>query len=129
MTLTLAGTSASRCSVRVGVTDDAGQYRITNLNPGTYSLNSRNRVTGSSRTCTHRLAVTGYDNSGTDQGDCEISGPSTIDVGTSATLCAPSYANTTYRWTGPNGFVSTSRCVNADDAGTYYLTMRNTSTG
>ena len=27
--------------VRVGVTDDAGQYRITNLNPGTYSLTFR----------------------------------------------------------------------------------------
>ena len=101
---------------------------ITVSEPGTYSLNSRNRVTGSSRTCTHRLIVTGYDG-GTATGECEISGPTTVGNGVSAALCAPSVANTTYRWTGPNGFVSTSRCINADDAGTYYLTMRNTSTG
>jgi len=109
-----------------GYTSSAGC--ITVSEPGTYSLNSRNRVTGSSRTCTRRLTVTGYD-TGTSQGECEISGPTTINVGTSATLCAPSYASTTYRWTGPNNFVSSSRCINADDAGTYYLTMRNTSTG
>ena len=132
-----SGQSATLCAPQDGLHDytwtgpngyASSAACITVSNPGTYSLNSRNRVTGSSRTCTHRLAVTGSD-TGTDQGDCEISGPSTIDVGTNATLCAPSYANTTYRWTGPNGFVSTSRCVNADDAGTYYLTMRNTSTG
>jgi hypothetical protein len=113
-----------------GFTSNAGC--ITVSAEGTYTLNSRNRITGSSRTCTHRLDVNGYgggNDDDMDQGDCTISGPSVIPSGASVALCAPSFAGTSYRWTGPNGFVSSSRCINADDPGTYYLTMRNTSTG
>lgn len=132
-----SGQSATLCAPQDGLHDytwtgpngySSAAACITVSDPGTYSLNSRNRVTGSSRTCTRRLVVTGYDG-GTDQGECEISGPSTVEYGASAALCAPSFASTTYRWTGPNGFVASSRCINADDTGTYYLTMRNTSTG
>jgi len=109
-----------------GFTSNAGC--ITVGDPGTYSLNSRNRLTGSSRTCTHRLAVNGYGGGG-NTGDCDILGPSVIENGASVSLCGTSYANTSYRWVGPNGFVSSSRCINADDAGTYTLTMRNLSSG
>jgi hypothetical protein len=98
--------------------------------PGTYTLNSRNRLTNSSRNCTHRLTVNGYDTGGNPgSAECAISGPSVIENGASASLCAPSYANTSYRWSGTNGFVSTSRCINAGDAGDYSLTMRNLNTG
>jgi hypothetical protein len=134
-----SGQSATLCAPQDGLHDytwsgpngySSSTACITVSEPGTYSLNSRNRVTGSSRTCTRRLVVNGYDNgAATDQGECEISGGTTIANGASTTLCAPSYASTSYRWTGPSGFVSSSRCINADAAGTYYLTMRNTSTG
>jgi hypothetical protein len=103
---------------------------VTVSEPGTYTLNSRNRFTGSSRNCSHILTVTGYDNgSNNSSGDCDILGPSVIENGGSVSLCGTSYANTSYRWTGPKGFISSSRCINADDPGTYTLTMRNNSTG
>jgi hypothetical protein len=67
-----------------GFTSNAGC--ITVSDPGTYSLNSRNKLTGSSRTCTHRLAVNGYGGGG-NTGDCDILGPTVIENGGSVSLC------------------------------------------
>jgi hypothetical protein len=108
-----------------GMTSSSGCINVSE--EGVYYLNSRNRLTGSSRTCSHRLVVNGY--GGGSSGTCEISGSTTIPEGSTTQLCAPSYANTSYRWTGPGGFVSTSRCINADEGGTYVLAMRNLNTG
>jgi hypothetical protein len=102
---------------------------ITVSDEGVYTLTSRNRFTDSVRNCSHRLTVIGYGGGGGSSGDCDISGPTTIPVGAAVQLCGPNYANLSYRWTGPNGFVSTSRCVSAGDGGTYYLTTRDTRTG
>ena len=89
---------------------------------GTYYLTSRNMVTGSTRQCTHQLKVIGAET------DC-VSGPNIIDRGGSARLCAPSRANTSYRWTGPAGFSAATRCVTVGDPGTYSVAMRNQSSG
>jgi hypothetical protein len=91
---------------------------------GTYYLTSRNRVTGSSRQCTHRLTVAGQTSA-----DCDISGPTTIPQGTTARLCAPVRNNVSYRWSGPISFTSATRCITVDEPGTYSLTMRNLATG
>ena len=98
---------------------------ITVDQEGTYTLNTRNRLTGSSRTCTRHLTVNGQ----AVATNCDIIGPTTIVSGTSERLCAPSFSNTSYRWTGPNGFVATSRCVTVDEAGTYSVTLRNLRSG
>jgi hypothetical protein len=94
---------------------------------GTYDLTMRNNSTGRTTRCSQVMSVidqgSGYGNT------CDIAGPTSIPVGTSVQLCAPSYANTTYRWTGPGGFVGSSRCVNVDNDGTYWVTMRNNNTG
>ncbi len=108
-----------------GTTSNAGCISVSE--DGTYSLVSRNRITGSSRTCMHRLTVVG--SSGGSAGMCDITGPTTIPAGSAVQLCAPSLANTTYRWAGPDGLVSTDRCINADAGGTYYLVMRNVGSG
>ena len=105
---------------------------ITVSAEGTYILNSRNPITGSSRECTHRLDVVGgYDNGNGNPstGNCAISGPTEIVSGSSARLCATSRTNTSYRWTGPGGFVSSARCVTVSATGTYTVTLRELSTG
>jgi len=130
--VSLCGTSYANTAYRwVGPNNFVSSSRCINADyPGTYTLTMRNVSTGYQRTCSQEL-TSSYDN-GNSSGStnrCGITGPTTINVGTSASLCGPSYSNTGYRWTGPNGFVSTSRCINASNAGTYYLTMRNTNSG
>jgi hypothetical protein len=132
-----AGASATLCSPDDGI----HAYRwtgpdgfestaacITVSRGGTYYLTSRNPFTGSSRQCTHHLSVAG---GGTDPttGECAITGPEVVTDGGTARLCAPSRANTTYRWTGPGGFSATSRCITVSGTGTYSLTMRSQTTG
>ena len=95
---------------------------VTVRDAGTYYLISRNSLTGSTRQCTHQLSVTGTET------DC-LSGPTVIDEGTTAQLCAPSRSNTTYRWTGPADFAASTRCVTVDDPGTYRVAMRNSISG
>jgi hypothetical protein len=93
---------------------------------GTYYLTSRNRLTGSSRQCTHRLDVIGA--SGGGESDC-ISGPTSIPRNGTAELCAPSRGAATYRWTGPRGFTGSERCVTIDEPGTYTVSIRGGFTG
>jgi hypothetical protein len=61
-------------------------------------------------------------------GSCAISGPTSIESGASARLCAQNDGLHTYSWTGPNGFAATGACVTVDEGGTYYLTSRNSLT-
>jgi hypothetical protein len=89
---------------------------------GTYYLTSQNVATGSRRQCTHRLTVVGGEL------DC-ISGPTTIAIGGTARLCAPSRGNITYRWTGPAGFSAFGRCATVDEPGTYTVSMRDEQSG
>jgi hypothetical protein len=104
-------TASTRC---VDVTD-----------PGVYDVTIRNSLTGYVRECSHRLDVTGGSVGGDD--DCSISGPTSVRSGSSIQLCGP--AGYTYRWSGPNNFYATSRCINVRSAGDYSLTIRNPSTG
>jgi hypothetical protein len=97
---------------------------ITVQEEGTYYLTSRNPITGSTRQCTHHLAVTGQST-----GSCDIVGPTTIAEGASVELCAPRRSNTSYRWTGPNGFTGSARCITADAAGTYSVRIRDLTSG
>ena len=97
---------------------------ITVREEGTYFLTSRNKVTGRTRQCTHRLSVVG-----TPDEACDITGPSVIPDGLTARLCAPSGSNTSYQWTGPRNFSSSSRCIEVSDPGVYSLRLRNSSSG
>jgi hypothetical protein len=90
---------------------------------GTYTLTTRNQVTGHERRCTHRLEQRGPGGGNTTD-DCAISGPDTFESGTRARLCGPSGAQS-YRWTGPDGFTSNSSCIAANREGTYSLTVRD----
>ncbi len=101
---------------------------ITVADEGTYFLTSRNPLTGSSRQCTHRLDVVGSSGAGSAT-ECGISGPEVITDGGAANLCAAARSNTSYRWTGPGGFTSTSRCISVSATGAYMVTLRNLSTG
>lgn len=98
---------------------------ITVTEPGTYTLTSRNAITGSVRHCTHYIEEVG----GTNQGPCLISGPNYLSRGSTVRLCGPDVRNATFRWTGPGGFASNSRCIMADEAGRYYLRVSNQFTG
>ena len=102
---------------------------ITVSEEGTYTLNSRNPFTGSSRTCTHRLDVTGTGGGSDDVGTCLISGPDEVADGGTVRLCAPSRTNTSYRWTGTGGFTATARCITVSAVGTYTVSLRNLSSG
>jgi len=128
-----AGSSARLCAPNDGL----HTYRWTGPNgysatsacitvevEGTYYLTTRNRITQSTRQCTHHLAITGQSN-----GNCEITGPTTISEGTSVQLCAPSGRGISYRWTGPNGFTGSTRCITADEPGTYTLRLRDQASG
>jgi len=91
---------------------------------GTYFLTSRNKVTGRTRQCTHRLSVVGSPDE-----TCDITGPSVIPAGSTVQLCAPSRGNTSYQWTGPGNFSSSSRCITVGDPGVYSVRLRNSSSG
>ncbi len=128
-----AGASAQLCAPNDGIHSytwtgpngfTATSACITVGEEGTYFLTSRNSFTRSTRQCTHHLTVTGQTN-----GNCGITGPTTITEGSSVQLCAPSEYNTSYRWTGPQGFTASTRCLTADAAGTYVVTMRNLTSG
>ena len=86
---------------------------ITVTEEGTYFLSSRNRITGTTRQCTHRLSLA----SGRDD-NCDISGPNEIPERGSVQLCAPT-GKDTYRWEGPRDFSSVSRCITVRVPGTY----------
>ena len=60
---------------------------------------------------------------------CMITGPTSVEWGRSARLCAPNDGLHTYRWTGPDGFTSANSCVTVELEGAYYLTSRNKVTG
>jgi len=102
---------------------------ITVSDAGTYTLNSRNPFTGSSRVCTHRLDVVGAGGGSGEVGSCLISGPDEVTDGGTVRLCAPSRSNTSYRWTGPGGFSATARCITVSATGNYTVDLRNLSTG
>ena len=110
-----------------GLSSTAGCIQVSRA--GTYTLTSRNTITGSRRVCTHVLRVSGATGGGTTAGDCGSLGPTTIDRGGSVRLCAPSYANVTYRWTRSDGVSSSARCITATMATTYTLTMTDRTTG
>jgi hypothetical protein len=97
---------------------------VTVNEAGVYRLTRRNQLTGNTRQCSHRLEVRSSETV-----RCEISGPATIARGTTVSLCGPDLGNSTYSWRGPGGLTSTSACITARQAGTYYLTLRNRSTG
>lgn len=134
-----AGTTATLCAPSDGIHSyrwsgpngfSSASSCITVSDAGTYTLNSRNPFTGSSRTCTHRLQVVGAETgTSTDTGDCLISGPEEVADGGTVRLCAPSRANTSYRWTGPGGFTATARCITVSATGNYTVTLRHLSSG
>ena len=97
---------------------------VTVRDEGTYYLTSRNTVTGSTRQCTHYLDVAGATST-----SCDIDGPTTIREGGTARLCAPVRSDVTYRWTGPQDFTSSTRCITAGTAGTYSVRIRDVSSG
>ena len=91
---------------------------------GTYFLTTRNKVTGRTRQCTHRLSVVGPPDEA-----CDIIGPSVIPARGTVQLCVPSRSNTSYQWTGPRNFSSSSRCITVRDPGVYTVRIRNSSSG
>jgi hypothetical protein len=123
-------TSYSNTSYRwVGPNGFVSSSRCINADDaGTYTLTMRNLSSGYARTCSQVL-TSSYPGTPGNGSECGITGSTTLESGSSATLCAPSYTGTTYRWSGPSGFVSSSRCIRATAAGTYALAMTNTSTG
>ena len=60
---------------------------------------------------------------------CTINGPTTLESGGTAQLCATGATLHSYGWEGPNGFTATTRCITVSDEGTYILTTRNPITG
>ena len=101
---------------------------VTVSDPGTYILTTRNPITGSMRQCTHRIDYVG--SSGTSgTSECAISGPDVIPFGQSVQLCGPARSNVSYQWRGPNGFLSSSRCIQTTRVGSYTLVIRNRSNG
>ncbi|HYM82107.1 MAG TPA: hypothetical protein VEY91_11955 [Candidatus Limnocylindria bacterium] len=104
-------TAGSRCVV---VTDE-----------GDYSLTIRNVSGGATYQCSHRLDLT----SAGGAASCSITGPQWLTAGRRARLCGQSIANHSYRWTGPNGYQATTRCIDVDEGGAYDLTMRDLSQG
>lgn len=99
--------------------------------PGDYQLTIRNRITGYTRTCSHRVegGGTGWDPGEEEVGTCGIEGPREIETGRSVRLCAGFLTGWSYQWTTPGGGTIASRCLTASQAGTYTLTMRHPSTG
>lgn len=97
---------------------------VTISEEGTYILTTRNPITGSMRQCTHRVDLVG---GGSSSSNCSISGPDVMASGESVRLCGPSRASMSYRWSGPGGFASASRCVTASRPGLYTLVMRDQS--
>jgi hypothetical protein len=60
---------------------------------------------------------------------CEITGPAALPASGHAMLCAPAAGFHRYRWSGPGGRTSGSRCVEATEPGRYTVTIRNSITG
>jgi hypothetical protein len=110
-----------------GFTSTAGCVTVSRA--GTYTLTTRNTITGSRRTCTHVLRVSGTTGGDETAGDCGSFGPTTITRGGSVRLCGPSYSNVTYRWTRPNAATIAGRCIDATTAGPYVLTITDRATG
>lgn len=131
------GSSATLCAPNDGIHEytwtgpngfTATTACVTVSSEGTFMLTSRNRITGSSRQCTHRLDVVGS-NAGDIGTQCDIIGPDVLPTGGTARLCATSRSNTSYRWSGPGGYTASSRCITVSTAGSYTVTLRNLSTG
>jgi hypothetical protein len=93
---------------------------------GTYEFLLVLKVDGAEVDRCRRIVNVGGSTGGA--GSCAISGPTSIESGASARLCAPNDGLHTYTWTGPNGFTATGACVTVDEGGTYYLTSRNSLT-
>jgi hypothetical protein len=107
-----------------GFASTAGCVRVTRS--GTYTLTTRNTITGSRRTCTHVVRAAGGAGNSV---DCGTLGPTAIERGSAVQLCAPAYGNVNYVWTRPNAATSTARCIRATTAGTYVLTITDRSSG
>ena len=107
--------STSRCASASGLT--AGTYEFV-------LIRSRNGVEVDR--CTHVVNVGGR-TGGTSS--CQVSGPRSIQSGSTATLCSPNDGIHSYSWTGPNGFRASTPCITVSDEGTYHLTSRNPFTG
>lgn len=78
--------------------------------------------------CTQVVNV-GGGGGGTGSLVCDITGPASLPVNGRAQLCGPSSTAHSYDWTSPSGAHASARCVSADEAGTWTLTIRNMFTG
>ena len=93
---------------------------------GTYEYLLVLRVDGAEVDRCKRIVNVGGSTGGA--GSCAITGPTSIESGASARLCAQNDGLHTYSWTGPDGFTATGACITVDQGGTYYLTSRNSLT-
>ncbi len=91
----------------------SGSRCISVTQAGVYSLTTSNQLSGHQRACSQRVEVRGVG-----VGDCTINGPETFEPGTPVRLCGPSGASS-YRWTGPQGFVSNTSCITVSREGSY----------
>jgi hypothetical protein len=111
----LTGNVTSRCATAGGLS--AGTYEF---------LLIRSRDGVEVDRCVHVVNVGGR-SGGTSS--CRVSGPGSIQSGSTATLCAPNDGIHSYSWKGPNGFTATTACITVSAEGTYFLTSRNPFTG
>jgi len=114
---TLTGPDGYRYTWSTG----ASSRSIVVSETGTYTLTLTDRITGCTKTLSHRFTIVSPP-------VATISGPDRFCDGASAKFCGPS-GPYRYRWTGENGFTSTSRCIETWVAGTFQLVVTDTITG
>ena len=99
--------------------DPAGQFTfdrcISASTPGTYMLQVTDEFGNSFGPCSHTIEPAS-------PAPCAITGPSTSCEGNPVELCGP-IGDFRYSWSGPNGFVSASACVQASVSGVYRLSV------
>jgi hypothetical protein len=90
--------------------------------PGTYRLSTFDFINGLwAGPCDHVIAAAGSTG-------CTIGGPTSACAGTAIPLCGPDGA-LEFEWSGPNGFASTARCIEATVGGEYRLRTRTSAGG
>jgi len=90
--------------------------------PGTYQLITFDFINGLlAGPCTHVIGASGTSS-------CIIEGPTSACDGASVELCGQDGASE-YKWGGPGGFTASTRCVQVNVAGTYWVQVRNDPTG